>query len=65
MPTINSESDIASFIETQENPRAATKYFPYMDNGVPAIGYGSDLRDKSTHNVNMAYETIIRNISEQ
>ncbi len=54
-PNMSSISDIAAFVQSQEGLR----YFPYSDNGVPAIGFGSDLIDKTTGQVNTQFEAII------
>lgn len=57
-PTINSVADIKTFVEGNEAKIAAI-YYPYSDVGVPAIGFGSDLEDKTTKAVNIAYKFII------
>jgi hypothetical protein len=58
IPKIHSVKDIETFIESNEAPQK-NFYSPYSDTGVPAIGFGSDLKDKTTGAVNVAYEAII------
>jgi hypothetical protein len=57
-------SSIASFIQSQENSlslsaKAGLKFYAYSDRGVPAIGFGSDLKDKNTGAVNPKFKGII------
>ncbi len=61
IPTINSEPGIEQFIESNEKIEGlkGVRYYTYSDNGIPALGFGSDLEDKTTHLVNTAFETII------
>jgi GH24 family phage-related lysozyme (muramidase) len=59
IPVITSENGIGNFIQSQENSKALLKYYPYLDNGVPAVGFGSDLEDKTTKTVNTQFEEII------
>jgi GH24 family phage-related lysozyme (muramidase) len=54
--TISSEDDIKTFIEDNE----ALNLHVYPDQGVPAIGYGSDLKDMTTGKVNATFEAIIK-----
>lgn len=63
IPVINSIADIESFVESNEAP-AAIIYHPYSDVGVPAIGFGSDLEDKTTGTVNTVFKGIIENYLE-
>ena len=56
--TINSVADIQTFIENNEVTNGPVLHV-YSDVGVPAIGYGSDLKEKNTGQVNAAFETII------
>jgi len=63
IPTINAPSDIETFIQGWEvqgwKVKPVPGFYPYSDNGVPAIGYGSDLIDKTTGAVNVAFKQII------
>lgn len=53
--SINSITDIEDYVKGWEGYNLKA----YSDNGVPAIGYGSDLEDKATGQINATYEAII------
>ena len=54
-------ADVQAFVQGQEGLGGfkAGKYFVYPDNGVPAIGWGSDLADKNG-NADLTFKPIIQ-----